>query len=190
MDEIIKFLKSMGLGDQEIQKVLRETPVNPEGLTGTNVATGIFTKTNPKSKEFVKDFPLVVEKIGNPFEVNYYKGKSREETIRMAEDNVKFLENEITKLADQILNKNLKLTEEQKINLTKNLATKRKIEKDLETFKTTPDAPVVDIKTGETVKDVETLKEKSGLVAPPTTDLGRIDLRNKQMLQKADDFFK
>ena len=29
-------------------------------------------------------------------------------------DNVKFLENEITKLADQILNKNLKLTEEQK----------------------------------------------------------------------------
>ena len=104
MDEIIKFLKSMGLGDQEIQKVLRETPVNPEGLTGTNVATGVFTKTNPKSKEFVKDFPLVVEKIGNPFEVNYYKGKSREETIRMAEDNVKFLENEITKLADQILN--------------------------------------------------------------------------------------
>ncbi len=190
MDEIIKFLKSMGLGDQEIQKVLRETPVNPEGLTGTNVATGVFTKTNPKSKEFVKDFPLVVERIGNPFEVNYYKGKSREETIRMAEDNVKFLENEIKKLADQLLNKNLQLSEQQRINLAKNLATKRKIEKDLEDFKTRPEAPVVDIKTGETVADVERLKEKSGLTAPPTTDIGRIDLRNKQMLQKAEEFYK
>jgi DNA-binding transcriptional MerR regulator len=190
MNEIIKFLKSMGLGDQEIQKVLRETPVNPQGLTGTNVATGVFTKTNPKSKELVKDFPLVVERIGNPFEVNYYKGKSRDEVIKMASEHVKFLEDEIAKLADQLLNKNLQLTEQQRINLAKNLETKRRIEKDFEAFKTKPEAPVVDIKTGETVKDVETLKEKSGLVAPPTTDIGRIDLRNKQMLQKAEEFYK
>lgn len=190
MNEIIKFLKSMGLGDQEIQKVLKETPVNPQGLTGTNVATGVFTKTNPKSKELVKDFPLVVERIGNPFEVNYYKGKSRDEVIKMASEHVKFLEDEIAKLADQLLNKNLQLSEQQRINLAKNLETKRRIEKDFEAFKTKPEAPVVDIKTGETVKDVETLKEKSGLVAPPTTDIGRIDLRNKQMLQKAEEFYK
>jgi len=190
MDEIIKFLKSFGLGDQEIQKVLKEIPVNPQGLTGTNVATGVFTKTNPKSKELVKDFPLVVERIGNPFEVNYYKGKSRDEVIKMASEHVKFLEDEIAKLADQLLNKNLQLSEQQRINLAKNLETKRRIEKDFEAFKTKPEAPVVDIKTGETVKDVETLKEKSGLVAPPTTDIGRIDLRNKQMLQKAEEFYK
>lgn len=190
MNEIIKFLKSMGLGDQEIQKVLRETPVNPQGLTGTNVATGVFTKTNPKSKELVKDFPLVVERIGNPFEVNYYKGKSRDEVIKMASEHVKFLDDELKKTADLILNKNLQLTQEQKINFAKNLETRRKIKKDFEDFKTKPEAPVVDIKTGETVKDVETLKEKSGLVAPPTTDIGRIDLRNKQMLQKAEEFYK
>jgi len=190
MEGILNLLRKLGYSETEIKSVLNKVPVDQQGLTGTNVATGIFTKTNPKSKELVENFPLVVERIGNPFEVNFYKGKSRDEVIKMAGEHVKFLNDEITKLADQILNKNLQLTEEQKINLVRNLKVKRKIEKDFEDFKTKPEAPVVDIKTGETVKDIETLKEKSGLVAPPTTDLGRIDLRNKQMLQKAEDFYK
>jgi hypothetical protein len=153
---------------------------------GTNVATGIFSK--PKEGKLAKDF-LVSDVIGNPFEIDYYKGRSREDILTSASAQLKMIDDELANLTDQIINKNLQLTQEQKINFAKNLEAKRRFEKDFEAFKTKPEAEVLDIETGKKVGDIETLKEKSGLVAPPTSPIGRIDLMNKQMLQRADELF-
>jgi hypothetical protein len=187
MEGILNLLRKLGYSENEIKNVLNKVPVEPQGIMGTNVATGVFSK--PKEGQLAKDF-LVSDVIGNPFEINYYKGRSREDILKSAEAQLKMIDDELTKLTDQILNKNLQLTQEQRVNFAKNLEAKRRFEKDFETFKTKPEAEVLNIETGKKVEDIETLKEKSGLIAPPTTDLGRIDLRNKQMLQKADEFFK
>jgi hypothetical protein len=187
MEGILNLLRKLGYSENEIKNVLNKVPVEPQGIMGTNVATGVFSK--PKEGQLAKDF-LVSDVIGNPFEIDYYKGRSREDILKSAEAQLKMIDDELTKLTDQILNKNLQLTQEQRVNFAKNLEAKRRFEKDFETFKTKPEAEVLNIETGKKVEDIETLKEKSGLIAPPTTDLGRIDLRNKQMLQKADEFFK
>jgi hypothetical protein len=187
MEGILNLLRKLGYSENEIKTVLNKVPTSQEGLMGTNVATGIFSK--PKKGELAKDF-LVSDTIGNPFEIDYYKGRSKEDILTSASAQLKMIDDELANLTDQILNKNLQLTQEQKINFAKNLEAKRRFEKDFETFKTKPEAEVLNIETGKKVEDIETLKEKSGLIAPPTTDLGRIDLRNKQMLQKADEFFK
>jgi hypothetical protein len=187
MEGILNLLRKLGYSENEIKNVLNKVPVEPQGIMGTNVATGVFSK--PREGQLAKDF-LVSDVIGNPFEIDYYKGRSREDILKSAEAQLKMIDDELTKLTDQILNKNLQLTQEQRVNFAKNLEAKRRFEKDFETFKTKPEAEVLNIETGKKVEDIETLKEKSGLIAPPTTDLGRIDLRNKQMLQKADEFFK
>jgi hypothetical protein len=187
MEGILNLLRKLGYSENEIKTVLNKVPVEQQGIMGTNVATGIFSK--PKKGELAKDF-LVSDVIGNPFEIDYYKGRSKEDILTSASAQLKMIDDEFTKLTDQIINKNLQLTQEQRINFARNLEAKRRFEKDFEAFKTKPEAEVLDIETGKKVGDIETLKEKSGLVAPPTTDLGRIDLRNKQMLQKADEFFK
>ena len=187
MQGILKLLRRLGYSEDEIKTVLNKVPVNQEGLTGTNVATGIFSK--PKKGELAKDF-LVSDTIGNPFEIDYFKGRPKKEILISAEAQLKMIDDELTKLTDQLLNKNLQLSEAQQINFAKNLETRKRFKKDFETFKTKPEAEVLNIETGKKVEDIETLKEKSGLIASPTTDLGRIDLRNKQMLQKTDDFFK
>jgi hypothetical protein len=187
MEGILNLLRKLGYSENEIKNVLNKVPVEQQGIMGTNVATGVFSK--PREGQLAKDF-LVSDVIGNPFEIDYYKGRSREDILKSAEAQLKMIDDELTKLTDQILNKNLQLTQEQRVNFAKNLEAKRRFEKDFETFKTKPEAEVLNIETGKKVEDIETLKEKSGLIAPPTTDLGRIDLRNKQMLQKADEFFK
>ena len=187
MEGILNLLRKLGYSENEIKTVLNKVPVEQQGIMGTNVATGIFSK--PKKGELAKDF-LVSDVIGNPFEIDYYKGRSKEDILTSASAQLKMIDDEFTKLTDQIINKNLQLTQEQRINFARNLEVKRRFEKDFEAFKTKPEAEVLDIETGKKVGDIETLKEKSGLVAPPTTDLGKIDLRNKQMLQKADEFFK
>ena len=187
MEGILKLLRRLGYSEDEIKTVLNKVPVNQEGLTGTNVATGIFSK--PKEGQLAKDF-LVSDIIGNPFEIDYYKGRPKKEILISAEAQLKMIDDELTKLTDQLLNKNLQLSEAQQINFAKNLETRKRFKKDFEAFKTKPEAEVLNIETGKKVEDIETLKEKSGLIASPTTDLGRIDLRNKQMLQKTDDFFK
>lgn len=187
MDEIIKFLKSFGLGDQEIQKLLKEIPIEQTGLMGTNVATGVFLKGGKKE---MSQLPLIVEKITNPFEVNFYKGKPRDEAIKIAEAGIKYLDDEIRKTADLILNKNLQLTQEQKINFAKNLEVKRNFEKDLEDFKTKPEAEVLDIKTKEKIGNIEKLKEEAGLTAPPTTSIGEAQLKIKQVEQGLKDILK
>jgi len=161
-------------------------PVNQEGLMGTNVATGIFSK--PKEGKLAKDF-LVSDTIGNPFEIDYFKGRSREDILISAEAQLKMIDDETINLSKKLLNENLKLTQEQQINLAKNLETKKRFKKDFEAFKTKPEAEVLNIETGKKVEDIEALKEKSGLVAPPTSSIGKIDLMNKQMLQKVDDLF-
>ena len=187
MDEIIKFLKSFGLGDKEIESVIKNVPVERTGLMGTNVATGVFLKGGKKE---MSKLPLITEKITNPFEVNFYKGKSKEEIIKRSEDGIKYLDEELKKTADLILNKNAQLTQEQKINFAKNLETKRKFEKDLENFKTQPETPVVDIKTKEKIEDVEKLREEAGLMAPPTTPVGETQLKLKQVEQGLKDILK
>ena len=186
MEGILNLLRKLGYSENEIKTVLEKVPVESEGIMGTNVATGIFSK--PKKGELTKDF-LVSDTIGNPFEVNYFKGRSRDDILKSAEAQLKMIDDEFTKVTDQILNKNLQLTEEQKINFAKNLETKRRFQKDFEAFKSRPEAEVLDITTKEKVGDVEALKEKAGLVAPPTTPIGKIDLMNKQMLQRVDELF-
>jgi hypothetical protein len=187
MEGILNLLRKLGYSENEIKTVLNKVPVEEQGLMGTNVATGIFSK--PKEGKLAKDF-LVSDVIGNPFEIDYYKGRSREDILKSAEAQLNMINDELLKVSYQIVNKNLKLTDDQLRNFSKNLEAKRRFEKDFEAFKTKPEAEVLNIETGKKVEDIETLKEKSGLIAPPTTDLGRIDLRNKQMLQKADEFFK
>ena len=187
MEGILNLLRKLGYSENEIKTVLEKVPVEQQGIMGTNVATGIFSK--PKEGKLAKDF-LISDKIGNPFEINYYKGRSRDDILKSAEAQLKMIDDEFTKVTDQILNKNLQLTQEQRINFARNLEAKRRFEKDFEAFKTRPEAEVLDITTKEKVGDVEALKEKAGLVAPPTTDLGRIDLRNKQIMQSLEDIFK
>jgi hypothetical protein len=186
MEGILNLLRKLGYSENEIKTVLNKVPTSQEGLMGTNVATGIFSK--PKEGKLAKDF-LVSDVIGNPFEIDYYKGRSKEDILTSASAQLKMIDDELANLTDQILNKNLQLTQEQKINFAKNLEAKRRFEKDFEAFKTKPEAEVLDIETGKKVGDIETLKEKSGLVAPPTSPIGRIDLMNKQMLQRADELF-
>jgi len=187
MEGILNLLRKLGYSENEIKTVLEKVPVEQQGIMGTNVATGIFSK--PKEGKLAKDF-LVSDKIGNPFEINYYKGRSRDDILKSAEAQLKMIDDEFTKVTDQILNKNLQLTQEQRINFARNLEAKRRFEKDFEAFKSRPEAEVLDITTKEKVGDVEALKEKAGLVAPPTTDIGRIDLRNKQIMQSLEDIFK
>jgi hypothetical protein len=186
MEGILNLLRKLGYSENEIKTVLNKVPTSQEGLMGTNVATGIFSK--PKEGKLAKDF-LVSDVIGNPFEIDYYKGRSKEDILTSASAQLKMIDDEFTKLTDQIINKNLQLTQEQRINFARNLEAKRRFEKDFEAFKTKPEAEVLDIETGKKVGDIETLKEKSGLVAPPTSPIGKIDLMNKQMLQKVDDLF-
>jgi len=186
MEAFIKFLKSLGLSEQEIKTLVNKVPANQEGLMGTNVATGIFSK--PKEGKLAKDF-LVSDTIGNPFEIDYYKGRSKKDILISAEAQLKMIDDELTKFTDQIINKNLQLTQEQRINFAKNLETRKRFKKDFEAFKTKPEAEVLNIETGKKVEDIEALKEKSGLVAPPTSPIGRIDLMNKQMLQRTDELF-
>jgi len=187
MEGILNLLRKLGYSENEIKTVLEKVPVEQQGIMGTNVATGIFSK--PKEGKLAKDF-LISDKIGNPFEINYYKGRSRDDILKSAEAQLKMIDDEFTKVTDQILNKNLQLTQEQRINFARNLEAKRRFEKDFEAFKSRPEAEVLDITTKEKVGDVEALKEKAGLVAPPTTDIGRIDLRNKQIMQSLEDIFK
>jgi hypothetical protein len=186
MEGILNLLRKLGYSENEIKNVLNKVPVEEQGLTGTNVATGIFSK--PKEGKLAKDF-LVSDVIGNPFEIDYYKGRSREDILKSAEAQLNMINDELLKISYQIVNKNLKLTDDQLRNFSKNLEAKRRFEKDFEAFKTKPEAEVLDIETGKKVGDIETLKEKSGLVAPPTSPIGKIDLMNKQMLQKVDDLF-
>jgi hypothetical protein len=186
MEGILNLLRKLGYSENEIKTVLNKVPVEEQGLMGTNVATGIFSK--PKEGKLAKDF-LVSDVIGNPFEIDYYKGRSREDILKSAEAQLNMINDELLKISYQIVNKNLKLTDDQLRNFSKNLEAKRRFEKDFEAFKTKPEAEVLDIETGKKVGDIENLKEKSGLVAPPTSPIGKIDLMNKQMLQKVDDLF-
>jgi hypothetical protein len=186
MEGILNLLRKLGYSESEIKTVLEKVPMEPEGIMGTNVATVIFSKAKKGEKKLAKDF-LISDTIGNPFEVNYYKGRSRDDILKSAEAQLKMINDELLRISYQIVNKNLKLTDDQLRNFSKNLETKRRFEKDFEAFKSRPEAEVLDITTKEKVGDVETLKEKAGLVAPPTTDLGKIDLRNKQIMQKLED---
>jgi hypothetical protein len=186
MEGILNLLRKLGYSENEIKTVLNKVPVEEQGLMGTNVATGIFSK--PKEGKLAKDF-LVSDVIGNPFEIDYYKGRSREDILKSAEAQLNMINDELLKVSYQIVNKNLKLTDDQLRNFSKNLEAKRRFEKDFEAFKTRPEAEVLNIETGKKVEDIETLKEKSGLVAPPTSPIGRIDLMNKQMFQRADELF-
>ena len=132
MEGILKLLRKLGYSEDEIKTVLNKVPVNQEGLTGTNVATVIFSK--PKKGELAKDF-LVSDTIGNPFEVNYFKGRSEKDILISAEAQLKMIDDELTKLTDQLLNKNLQLSEAQQINFAKNLETRKRFKKENLCFK-------------------------------------------------------
>ena len=181
MEAFIKFLKSLGLSEQEIKTLVNKVPANQEGLMGTNVATGIFSK--PKKGELAKDF-LVSDTIGNPFEIDYFKGRPKKEILISAEAQLKMIDDELTKLTDQIINKNLQLTQEQRINFARNLETRKRFKKDFEAFKTKPEAEVLNIKTGETVTDLKKLIDEQGTKNPPTTVAGQLETTGKRLEQK------
>ena len=152
MEKIIKYLKSFGLSDAEISKVLKDVPADPAGLMGTKVSKGIFEKGGKKE---MAEHPLFSEELKNPFLTDTYKGKTRDETIDLAEKGVKFLDDELTKASDLILNKNLSLSPGQRETFLRNLQMKRNFEKDLENIKSQPSAPVVDIRTRKQVETKE-----------------------------------
>ena len=176
MDKLIKFLKSFGLTDQEIQKVFKDLPVNPEGFAGTNVAKGIFEKGGKKSSA---QNPLIAETMISPFKLDKYKGLSKEQTLKKVEEAINFLDKELTKTSNLLVNENLQLSPEQKINFANNLRMKREFEKELEIFKTKPETPVIELKTKEPVigKGLESLIEEAGQTSRPGTLMGDIESR-------------
>jgi len=176
MDKIIKFLKSFGLSDQEIKKVLKEVPVDQSGLAGTNVAKGIFEKGG---KEVSADYPLITETMVSPFKLDKYKGLNRKETLEKADEALNFLDKELTRTSNLILNQNLQLSPEQKINFANNLRMKKQFEKDLEIFKTVPEAEVIKFETKQPVskEGIEQLTKESGQINPPGTLAGDIETR-------------
>ena len=92
MEGILNLLRKLGYSENEIKNVLNKVPVEPQGIMGTNVATGVFSK--PKKGELAKDF-LVSDVIGNPFEIDYYKGRSREDILKSAEAQLKMMKKDI-----------------------------------------------------------------------------------------------
>ena len=144
MDKLIKFLKSFGLNDQEVKKVLQEVPIDNTGFIGTNVTKGIFETGGKKASA---DFPLVTETMVSPFKLDKYKGLSREESLKKAEEALNFLDKELSRTSNLIINQNLKLAPEQKINFSNNLRMKREFEKEVEAFKTQPEATIIKLET-------------------------------------------
>jgi hypothetical protein len=176
MEAIIKFLKSFGLSDQEIKKVLKEIPVDQSGFAGTNIAKGIFEKGG---KEFSADFPLVTETMVSPFKLDKYKGLSKKEALEKADEALKYLDKELTRTSNLIINQNLQLAPEQKINFSNNLRMKREFEKEVEAFKTQPEAKIIQLETKQPVskEGIEQLIKDAGQVSPPGTLAGDIETR-------------
>ena len=185
MEALIKFLKSFGLSDQEIKKVLQEVPVDQKGFAGTNITKGIFEKGG---KQVSADFPLVTETMVSPFKLDKYKGLSRKETLEKADEALKYLDKELTRTSNLIINQNLQLAPEQKINFSNNLRMKREFEKELETFKTQPEAEIIQLETKQPVskEGIEQLIENAGQVSPPGTLAGDIETRVNRLKAIAD----
>ena len=184
MDKLIKFLKSFGLNEQEVKKVLKEIPVDQSGLAGTNVAKGIFEKGG---KEISADYPLVTETMVSPFKLDKYKGLSREEALQKADEALNFLDKELTRTSNLIINQNLQLAPEQKINFANNLRMKREFEKEVEAFKTQPKAKIIKLETKQPVskEGIEKLIEDVGQVSPPGTMVGNIESKINILKSKA-----
>lgn len=185
MDKLIKFLKSFGLNEQEVKKVLNEIPVDQSGFAGTNVAKGIFEKGG---KEVSADYPLVTETMVSPFKLDKYKGLTRKETLEKADEALNYLDKELTRTSNLILNQNLQLSPEQKINFANNLRMKRQFEKDLEIFKTQPEAEVIKFETKKPVskEGIEQLTEQAGQVNAPGTLAGDIETRVNRLKAMAE----
>jgi len=185
MEALIKFLKSFGLSDQEIKKVLQEVPVDQKGFAGTNITKGIFEKGG---KQVSADFPLVTETMVSPFKLDKYKGLSRKETLEKADEALKYLDKELTRTSNLIINQNLQLAPEQKINFSNNLRMKREFEKELETFKTQPEAKIIQLETKQPIskEGIEQLTKESGQINPPGTLAGDIETRVNRLKTIAD----
>ena len=184
MEAIIKFLKSFGLSDQEIKKVLQEVPVDQKGFAGTNITKGIFEKGG---KQVSADFPLVTETMVSPFKLDKYKGLSKKEALEKADEALKYLDKELTRTSNLIINQNLQLAPEQKINFSNNLRMKREFEKELEAFKTQPEAKIIQLETKQPVlkEGIEQLIKDAGQTSPPGTLVGDIESRINVLKAKA-----
>ena len=184
MEALIKFLKSFGLSDQEIKKVLQEVPVDQSGFAGTNISKGIFEKGG---KQVSADFPLVTETMVSPFKLDKYKGLSKKEALEKADEALKYLDKELTRTSNLIINQNLQLAPEQKINFSNNLRMKREFEKEVEAFKTQPEAKIIQLETKQPVpkEGIEQLIEDAGQVSPPGTLAGDIETRINRLKSKA-----
>jgi len=186
MDKLIKFLKSFGLNDQEVKKVLQEVPIDNTGFIGTNVTKGIFETGGKKASA---DFPLVTETMVSPFKLDKYKGLSKEESLKKAEEALDFLDKELSRTSNLIINQNLKLAPEQKINFSNNLRMKREFEKEVEAFKTQPEATIIKLETKKPVskEGIEQLIEDVGQASPPGTLVGNIESKINLLKSKAKD---
>jgi len=184
MDKLIKFLKSFGLNDQEVKKVLQEVPIDNTGFIGTNVTKGIFETGGKKASA---DFPLVTETMVSPFKLDKYKGLSKEESLKKAEEALDFLDKELSRTSNLIINQNLKLAPEQKINFSNNLRMKREFEKEVEAFKTQPEATIIKLETKKPVskEGIEQLIEDVGQASPPGTLVGNIESKINLLKSKA-----
>jgi len=161
MERLLKFLKSLGLSDAEIKKVLERVPVNPQGLAGTNVAKAIFEKGG---KEAIAENPLLTETMVSPFKLNKYKGLSKEKALEKAEEAIQYLDQELTRTSNLLLNENLKLTKEQEINFANNLRMKRNFEKEVEEFKAKPEAKVVPLNAKQPLqRNIEDALKEQGI---------------------------
>ena len=185
MEALIKFLKSFGLSDQEIKKVLQEVPVDQKGFAGTNITKGIFEKGG---KQVSADFPLVTETMVSPFKLDKYKGLSRKETLEKADEALKYLDKELTRTSNLIINQNLQLAPEQKINFSNNLRMKREFEKEVEAFKTQPEAKIIQLENKQPVpkEGIEQLIKDAGQISPPGTLAGDIETRVNRLKAIAD----
>jgi hypothetical protein len=124
----------------------------------------------------------------SPFKLDKYKGLSKKEALEKAEEALKYLDKELTRTSNLIINQNLQLAPEQKINFSNNLRMKREFEKEVEAFKTQPEAKIIQLETKQPVskEGIEQLIENAGQVSPPGTLAGDIETRVNRLKAIAD----
>jgi len=160
MNELIKFLKSFGLKEKDIERILERTNYDPQGLYGTNVYSGMFGKP---TAEQMKEIPFLRAKVLNPL-----RGEKAQEgfveRLAYGRNVLNLYDDEIAKIGELILNKQLVLTPEQRKIMLMNVNTRNQIANDIKLMEEQAERSKVLSMEGEVIKgdDLKSLQKTSG----------------------------
>jgi len=160
MNELIKFLKSFGLKEKDIQKIVERTNYDPQGLYGTNIYSGMFGKP---TAEQMKEIPFLRARVVNPLRGE----KATEgfvERLAYGRNVIDLYDDEIAKIGELILNKQLVLTPEQKKVMLMNVNTRNQIANDIKLMEEQAARSKVLSMEGEVVsgEELKSLQKTSG----------------------------